>query len=727
MTDSATALTSRPLFREGHNCWRTCHASYLAPVIDCANYYRALHEAICQAKHSIFLLGWDIDSRIELLRGKDVREGCPLTLFELLHWKTEQVPEIQIYLNRWNYSVFMAAERESFSEAKWKLSGSDNLHFIFDNALPLGASHHQKIVIIDDEIAFCGGMDVAIARWDDRAHHATNPEREDPDGSIKLGLNHHFDPYHDVQMLVAGEAARELARLARYRWHFGGGERAIPLRKDITPGQPLSWPGSIKPVMRNVCLAIALTLPRFQRQPLLRQIEKLYLEMIAEAEQFIYIENQFFTWQPLAHALCARMRQKPGLRALLLAPYDGQGFMEKKSMYHGRVQFMDVIRAQGMENRVLLTCPVSCEGDEKVTVRIHSKLMVVDDRYLRIGSSNLNYRSMSLDSECDLVIYGDSTHERSQIAAMRDDLIREHTGFEIADIERIIQRGEPVQQFLQQLPHSRQHLQRIDDERYRHQSLTRFAKRFADSGKPLLPYFMTSRRSWHFKRMRISWKLVLLVAAVVALALAWKVTPLAEYASPEKVVPILEQVRNTSWALPAGILAYVLGTLLFFPHMVMTGTVVIVFAPLEAFAVAMLGSLISCSIGWAAGLGLGERTLRSLLGRYAGKISGYARQGGVMGLTLLRLLPIAPFTVVNLALGMMRVKFWHLLVATLLGLLPGTLVSVYIGKSAVDLFKHPEPGNLMMVGLGLLLWLGVVALTHFISRYWQQRHGKAGR
>ncbi|MCB5186750.1 VTT domain-containing protein [Methylobacillus caricis] len=710
------------LFRTGHNCWKQARASYMAPVIDCANYYRALHESICSAQRSIFILGWDIDSRIDLIRGAEAEAlSCPTTLFELLQWKARQAPEIQIYLNRWNYSIFLSADRESFSEAKWKLSGPDNLHFLFDGQLPLGASHHQKVVVIDDEVAFCGGMDVAIARWDNRHHHTRNPDRTDPDGSLKMGLEKKFDPYHDVQMLLAGPAAAVLARLARYRWHFGNGRRALALRKAHDDELPASWPASIKPVMQQAGLGVALTMPRFRRQPLIRQIERLYLDMISRAEFFIYMENQFFTQQRIAEALNRRLQENPRLRVLLVSCYNSQGIMERKAMYHGRVIFREIVEAHGVADRIALAYPVSCEQDEERAIRIHSKVMVVDDKYIRIGSSNINNRSMTLDSECDIVIEAESDLQRGQVAAMRNDLIREHTGRELVEIEHMVKdEGVDIAEFLIDVPHSRQHLRKVNDERYRNERFTRLAKRFADPSRPILPELMTSRRGPAAKKRGVPFRLIFAIIFAAALALVWKVTPLAEFATPAKIVPLLEQVRNTAWAFPAGMAAYVVGTLIFFPHVVMTGTVVIVFAPLEAFLVAMLGSLISVSIGWAAGLGLGQQSLQAVLGRHAGKISQYAKNGGVVGLTLLRLMPIAPFTVVNLVLGMMKVPYMTLLIATVLGLLPGTLVSVFIGQSAVELFKHPEPRNFFLVGIGLGLWILVIVLTHFFARRWQK-------
>jgi uncharacterized membrane protein YdjX (TVP38/TMEM64 family) len=349
--------------------------------------------------------------------------------------------------------------------------------------------------------------------------------------------------------------------------------------------------------------------------------------------------------------------------------------------------------------------------------------MIVDDRYLRVGSSNINNRSMTLDTECDLVIEGNDAKTRKKIAAVRNDLIREHTGRSIASIQALIDEGANADVFLQEVKHSRQHMRRVNDEPYRKESLTSLATRFADPEKPLLPsalFTFRKRKNHSNKKRAFPTRLILVILFIIALALVWKVTPLSEYATPEKVVPILESVRNTPWALPAGLAFYVIGTLIFFPHMIMTATIVILFAPLQAFAIAMLGSLISGAIGFFAGRKLGPKSLRTLIGDSAKKVSHYAQKGGLLGVTLLRMLPIAPYTVVNMALGMMEISFFIFLAATVLGLLPGTLVSVFLGHSVLELWQNPELENFLYVGAGMAAWIGVIALSHFLAKRWQK-------
>lgn len=218
-------------------------------------------------------------------------------------------------------------------------------------------------------------------------------------------------------------------------------------------------------------------------------------------------------------------------------------------------------------------------------------------------------------------------------------------------------------------------------------------------------------------------KLALAVGFVAALALVWKVTPLSEYATPEKIVPLLETVRATPWAVPAGIALYTIGTLLFFPHMAMTATIVIVFAPLQAFTVAMTGSIISGSIGFFLGKKLGMKSMHSLIGDTAEKISGYAKKGGILGITLLRMLPIAPYTAVNLALGMLEVTYTAFIVGTFLGTLPGTAIASFLGFSFLEVWQDPNRKNLTYLGIGLILWVSIIAASHLAGKMWRKRKG----
>lgn len=703
------------LFFPGVNCHMTDEASHARLLVDCANYYRALHQALMKAKRSIFVLGWDIDSRIRLVRGEECDpETC--RMFDLVQHLATHNPELQIYLNRWDYSLIMANDRELLGSWRWRYHALPNVHYCLDNTTPTGACHHQKIIVIDDEVAFCGGMDIALNRWDRREHFPSDHRRIDP-GPIDTQL-HQFEPYHDTQMVVAGPIVQHLSDIARMRWERVSGHP--PVTPQTPPAEsgalPAAWPEDFPPQFNGVEVAIALTLPKWEDTPETMQVERMYIDMIRSAEHFIYCENQFLAHEGVAQALNRQLREKPALRVLLISSYNPQGVMEKKALWGGRVRFRDIVESGGVADRVAMGF-VTSQTNVAKTIRIHSKLMVVDDRYLRVGSSNINNRSMLMDTECDLILAGHDEASRKEICHQRNDLIREHTGRELEDIQHIIDSGQSPQVFFEQVPHSRQHLCPINDDCYRKEKFVDLAIRLADPVKPLLPatiYMALSRIQFT--------KLFIVIACFAALALAWKYTPLADYIVPERIVPMLEQVREHPFALPLGIALYALATILFVPHMLLTGVTVLAFAPLQALTIVMLGSLISSSIGFWIGGKLGLNSMRTLLGNAAETISGYAKRGGVLGITVLRMLPIAPYMVVNFALGMLEVPFFTFIAGTFLAALPGAVIASYLGHSALEVWQNPSGENIGLLAGGVAAWLCIVVGSHFAGRWWRKRN-----
>jgi phospholipase D1/2 len=704
------------ILKTGHNCWRVEVATHASMIIDCADYYRALHQAIGKARRSVFVLGWDIDSRIELLRGEEARNAAyPYHLFDLIQWKVRQNPEVMVYLNRWDYSLYLAAEREGLSKIRWRLRSPPNVHYCLDDVIPVGACHHQKIVVIDDETAFCGGMDIALGRWDRRQHHLREESRIDPGGTYAPGTGHRFGPHHDIMMVVAGPAAYALGELARERWRLATGKNPIPMQTVDGSALPGTWPSGTRPDFYHVRIGIALTRPAFAGQKKLRQVEQLYFDMIDHASQFIYMENQFFSQQAIAAALNRQLRQKQRLRILMVSCYNPEGILERKSMYHGRVHFQDLVKSGGVGSRAALAYPICREQAKEEPVRIHSKVMIVDDMYLRVGSSNINNRSMALDTECDLMIEADRDEVRQRIAAIRNDLIREHTGRETRDIEKIIQNSANAEKFLNYITSSRQHLRQVNDERYRYEKLAWLITRIADPDRPFPSIDPRYKRPLS--------RSLLVALAVATLTLLWYITPLAHYATPENMVPLLEQIRGTPWIIPATLTMFIIGSLVFLPHLVMTGVTVILFAPLKAFLVAMTGSLLSAAVGFLLGRKLGMKSLQALVGPFAGKISHYTRKGGVMGLALLRMIPLAPFTIVNMVLGMSQVTLPVFMFATFFGLFPGILAFALLGHSLSLLIEDPDRQHLLYAGAGILGWAAIVVSAHFLVRYLQKRLG----
>ena len=186
------------------------------------------------------MLGWDIDSRVQLNPGT---ADPPLTLLPFLNDVLARRPTLRVYALAWDFSVMFTLEREPLPTYRFAWNAHPRLAFRLDDAHPFGGAHHQKIVVVDDALAFAGGLDLTIRRWDTPAHQANEPARVDPAGVP-------YPPAHDMQMMVDGEAAAALGELARARWQAATGEAPAAPRSRAEPAADL-WPETTLPDVRG--------------------------------------------------------------------------------------------------------------------------------------------------------------------------------------------------------------------------------------------------------------------------------------------------------------------------------------------------------------------------------------------------------------------------------------------------------------------------------------------
>jgi phosphatidylserine/phosphatidylglycerophosphate/cardiolipin synthase-like enzyme len=403
------------LLRPGDNVWQVARAARAAVLIDAAAFFEAVRAACLQARRSILIVGWDIDSRTPLVGETGVTaDGYPASFAEFLAELVRRHPELDVHLLLWDYSLLYAGERELLPRLslQWRMPERITLHL--DNTVPFGCSQHQKLVVIDDALAFSGGLDLTIRRWDTSAHAADNGRRVDPAGRP-------YRPFHDVQMMVDGAAAQALALLARQRWCrvTGGHPRIEPV------GDP--WPQGTAPCFREVDIGIARTQPGYEGEPQIREVETLFIDSIADAQRFVYIENQFLSAALIARHLARQLRRKPELDVVIVAPRSHDSWVERRTMRNGRIRFWRALGAAGGD-RVRLLYPSVEQGARVTDTMVHSKVMVIDDRFLRVGSANLNNRSMGVDTECDLFIEAATPTEHAAIAGLRNRLLGEHCG-----------------------------------------------------------------------------------------------------------------------------------------------------------------------------------------------------------------------------------------------------------------------------------------------------------
>lgn len=444
---------SAPILEAGRNSWRLVKADRAALVVDAADYFRLAKRSMLKARSQILLIGWDFDTRIFLDREDrpdESTEDAPNELGPFIQWLANRRPGLCIHILKWDVGAIKLLGRGTtlFRLARWMWH--KGISFKLDGAHPAGASHHQKILVIDDRLAFCGGIDMTADRWDTREHRPEHPGRRRPT------TRRRYDPWHDATMAVDGEAARALGELARERWEVAGGDRLPAPKAGDDP-----WPPSLKPQFTGTTIGIARTRGAWQTRREVRENEQLFLDMIRSAKRFVYAENQYFASRAIAEAIVARLREPDCPEFVIINPKTANGWLEEEVMGAARAELMRAVAETAGSARFRIFTPVNEQGED---IYVHAKIAIVDDRMLRVGSSNMNNRSMGLDSECDVAIdTGTPGNEACGpvIEAIRCDLMAEHlgvppdevrgafsqTGSLIATIEKLQQPGRTLRWF----------------------------------------------------------------------------------------------------------------------------------------------------------------------------------------------------------------------------------------------------------------------------------------
>lgn len=690
-------------------------------LIDCESFYRAIHNAICKAQHSIFIIGWDVDSRIRLLRGDEEKKSpWPSVISELLATKAKQNPELRIYLLRWDSSLAFFSKRELLLKQVWERKTPDNVQIWLDSSIPMGGCQHQKIIVVDDELAFSGGMDIAVQRWDTRDHTVVEPERHDENGL--------YDPVHDIQAVVAGPIVACFAELARWRWNRVANVAAQPTRQisrvdlDLPPA---AWPDGVAPMFRKIPCAIARTIPFMEGVPPVQEVRQMLLQLIGAAEDFIYLENQFASRQEIAEALNARLKACKQLRVLIISTYRPKSTVECEAYWASRIDFKSILEEGVEKSRVKML--YSSAHDEEGNFghkRIHSKVTVIDNKYLGVGSANLSNRSMALDTECDLVFAADNEVQERQIQHVRNDLIGEHSGRSAENVGKLLAGKKSLEKLLKPVGPYSYRLKEVEDELFTDQLLQTVLQPFSDPEEPMLPpvpLLNGKRYSLGNPSRKLIMVATVLGLAVLIAGLAYAANQYMPGFNAENVRTFLEASRGTWWGLPAVCLVYVIGGIIFFPVTVLSLAVAVIFGPVWGPIYGICGALLSAALLFGVGHVLGMRGLRKIGGSKVRIIDEKFRRSGIVGVAAVRLLPIAPYSLVNLVAGISSIGIFQFLGGTFLGMFPTMIAKGLVGDSIAQILIEPTPLSISYLVGGIALWVGVAVVSQKLANRYQRR------
>jgi phospholipase D1/2 len=678
---SLTAATHSPksILRPGYNAFAVARAERIALLIDAEDYFRAFYQAALRAKRSITILGWDFNSQTQLHFDPVPEGGPPALLGEFLNYLVRRRRGLHVNVLNWDYPMVFGADREFPPLYGFGWRPSRRVHLRYDDTHPVAGSQHQKIVLIDDALAFVGGIDLTVRRWDSSEHCAEDPRR--------VAYGKPYPPFHDLMVALDGEAAQVLGEIARERWRLATGRslKKIPVSED-------PWPPALEPNLRGIEVGIARTMPPRGEAPAVREVERLYLDMIASASREIYIENQYFTSPRIAAAVEQRLAEPDGPEIVLVLRLLSHGWLEEATMHVLRTRLVQRLKKADRHGRFHVYYPHIPGLAQGCCLDVHSKMMAVDDRQLRVGSANLCNRSMGMDTECDVLIEsrGDPG-VASVIRSFRDRLIAEHLGVAPSVFQDTLKKTTSLHEAIAALRREGRTLRELDDMKEWPEALVSLAA-VADPDEPIALDFLSTDRvsAANEGKGRPAWgRLACFVLVIAAMAALWRFTPLAELAGADRVIAWAKAFGATWWAPIVVMISYTPACFVMFPRPLITLASVIAFGPWLGFLYSLIGIVSAAVVTYFTGRRMRRDTVRRLAGPKIKRMVDVLRKHGLLAMSLLRLVPIAPFFVVGIVAGAVRLKLWHLAVGTAVGMLPGTLAATIFG----DQLEHALAGG----------------------------------
>jgi phosphatidylserine/phosphatidylglycerophosphate/cardiolipin synthase-like enzyme len=394
----------------------------------------------------VLMAGWQFTSSFDLNRGEQQQPGSQLT--EVIAGLAQRNVETRAlafdnHIPTLGNNAFVNAVNELYPD-----TGQSPLRSgLLDPARGgFAFSHHQKQVFIGfSELEACsayvGGIDLAVDRWDTPAHRKTVKDKE-------------FYGWHDVQVKVEGNALHALWANFAERWDSADrvlGKAASPpyrLRPCPVPDWNDTTPGTHHvQVLRTVAPTASSDPQRFMPTGEMTVLAGL-AKAIRNAECYIYIEEQYLWDCELADLIRAQLQAKPGLRLIIvLAAESSLPPLFKTYNFHMRSQFLMRVMgvsskaeiAFGRKTRVYVYGLYQTLEKSPRAVYVHSKLIIIDDRYVAIGSANVDRRSMRIETELTLGIV-DATTVASKLNGalatvcrfakdLRERLWKEHLNF----------------------------------------------------------------------------------------------------------------------------------------------------------------------------------------------------------------------------------------------------------------------------------------------------------
>lgn len=679
-------------FVQGDTCEWLLHDERARVLVDGADYFQELFEALSSAQRSIYIAGWDFDGRTRLTPQDD----HPNELRDVLRELTKSRPDLEVYILVWDLSALTSVGRSLHPTCSPGFRLNRRVHFHYDAHFSPGGSHHQKFVVVDDAVAFCGGIDLTVGRWDTHEHLPEHPLRED---AYRVA----HGPFHDFQIAVGGQAAKHLGELFRRRWAAAS-------------ASTLSPPAAMAPSWRDrrgdfAALTLGISLTDLGPKTCSgRQIEALFVESIARAKALIYIENQYLTSDVITAALEARLLEPDGPEVLIIGPRQPSGWLEEETVGMLRWRCIERLRAADHAGRLgLYYLMASVERD--VAIYVHAKLMILDDSFIRVGSANISQRSLGLDTELDIAFIT-TPEDQEKVAALRTRLLAGHLGVSAARFLEVVERyGGFV--------HACDELCGIKD-----RTLVPFGPRptsartqlaedssfLFDPAEPVelsrLTDLLIGRRARARLRRRLPHS-YLSITGVCLMLVAWRLDLFQIGVTFDGAQLWLKSQSFTLGGRVGVLTTAALALAMGVPRILIVVLLVLGAGVFVGGGLALGALFVAVLIGYGFGVIVGRHVMLRYFRDYFSRISAEVVRRGPWSFTALYFIPSAPFSMIGLSAGASRVRPDHVLFGALIGGGAYMMVLIMFAALLTLFLETPSPitGTLLMSVFVVSWWL----------------------
>jgi phospholipase D1/2 len=247
-------------------------------------------------------------------------------------------------------------------------------------------------------------------------------------------------------------------------------------------------------------------------------------------------------------------------------------------------------------------------------------------------------------------------------------------------------------------------------------------KSVADPKHPLTP-----TRIWNGARGARATRegaTVIVTAGLIALliALAWNLTPVSEILTRDRVQSLLAAAADTAWAPLWVLVAYLVAGIVAFPVTVMIVATAAIFGPWLGMLYATLGVIASALLMYFVGSWLGRDILQRVAGSPCARVRNEIDKRGVLAVAAIRLVPVAPFTFINLMAGACSIALGDYVAGTLIGMSPGLIAISLLGHQITVLFTEEfSAGNFAVLLLFIFAWIAVAWTAQMLINRWRGR------